>query len=257
MGRHLFRTLSPPARPPNRGQNDCLGNGLRLSCQRGSVHLLAHARAFSATSCAAGGRFRTQGVACSHREGGVALVHPGAPAGIAGGGTGRPVDNFFELTPAISTLVFIDGHGCCPHWLRQKILAERAGFEPALEFPLNTLSKRAPSATRPSLPVHLRPIVMKSGGGVQRDSHSESVAARGSPRRVKPQQRTGNGLRLQAAKVLHLSQNPDGIAHRNGSSRFDPREHSPASIQLPLQSGPDLIHAAARQAGLGNPQPHL
>jgi hypothetical protein len=32
-----------------------------------------------------------------------------------------------------------------------KGLAERVGFEPTLEFPLNTLSKRAPSATRPSL----------------------------------------------------------------------------------------------------------
>src|SRR5216683_5015986 len=32
-----------------------------------------------------------------------------------------------------------------------KILAEREGFEPSLEFPLNTLSKRAPSTTRPSL----------------------------------------------------------------------------------------------------------
>ena len=31
------------------------------------------------------------------------------------------------------------------------LLAERVGFEPTLEFPLNTLSKRAPSATRPSL----------------------------------------------------------------------------------------------------------
>jgi hypothetical protein len=30
-------------------------------------------------------------------------------------------------------------------------LAERVGFEPTLELPLNTLSKRAPSATRPSL----------------------------------------------------------------------------------------------------------
>jgi hypothetical protein len=30
-------------------------------------------------------------------------------------------------------------------------VAERQGFEPWLEFPLNTLSKRAPSATRPSL----------------------------------------------------------------------------------------------------------
>ncbi len=31
------------------------------------------------------------------------------------------------------------------------VLAERVGFEPTLEFPLNTLSKRAPSATRPPL----------------------------------------------------------------------------------------------------------
>ena len=30
-------------------------------------------------------------------------------------------------------------------------MAERVGFEPTLELPLNTLSKRAPSATRPSL----------------------------------------------------------------------------------------------------------
>jgi hypothetical protein len=34
---------------------------------------------------------------------------------------------------------------------QNKELAERVGFEPTLEFPLNTLSKRAPSATRPSL----------------------------------------------------------------------------------------------------------
>ena len=30
-------------------------------------------------------------------------------------------------------------------------VAERQGFEPWIEFPLYTLSKRAPSATRPSL----------------------------------------------------------------------------------------------------------
>jgi hypothetical protein len=30
-------------------------------------------------------------------------------------------------------------------------MAERQGFEPWIEFPLYTLSKRAPSATRPSL----------------------------------------------------------------------------------------------------------
>jgi hypothetical protein len=32
-----------------------------------------------------------------------------------------------------------------------EILAERVGFEPTLPFRVNTLSKRAPSATRPSL----------------------------------------------------------------------------------------------------------
>ena len=31
-------------------------------------------------------------------------------------------------------------------------LAEREGFEPSIEFPLYTLSKRAPSTARPSLP---------------------------------------------------------------------------------------------------------
>jgi hypothetical protein len=30
-------------------------------------------------------------------------------------------------------------------------LAEREGFEPSIEFPLYTLSRRAPSTTRPSL----------------------------------------------------------------------------------------------------------
>src|SRR5437016_13608251 len=34
---------------------------------------------------------------------------------------------------------------------RKKRLAERVGFEPTLPFRVNTLSKRAPSATRPSL----------------------------------------------------------------------------------------------------------
>src|SRR5579864_8016190 len=35
--------------------------------------------------------------------------------------------------------------------LKAKELAERVGFEPTLPFRVNTLSKRAPSATRPSL----------------------------------------------------------------------------------------------------------
>ena len=35
--------------------------------------------------------------------------------------------------------------------MERNALAERVGFEPTLEFPLNTLSKRAPSTTRPPL----------------------------------------------------------------------------------------------------------
>ena len=33
----------------------------------------------------------------------------------------------------------------------EQMLAEGVGFEPTLRFPVNTLSKRAPSATRPPL----------------------------------------------------------------------------------------------------------
>ena len=52
------------------------------------------------------------------------------------------------------------------HYMRQENgrMAERAGFEPALEFPLNTLSKRAPSATRPSLPNQLPPDCNENPG---------------------------------------------------------------------------------------------
>src|SRR5215471_11981252 len=37
-------------------------------------------------------------------------------------------------------------------------MAEREGFEPSIRFPVYTLSKRAPSATRPSLLNHLRSV---------------------------------------------------------------------------------------------------
>ena len=36
-------------------------------------------------------------------------------------------------------------------------MAEGVGFEPTLRFPVNTLSKRAPSATRPPLQNHKGP----------------------------------------------------------------------------------------------------
>jgi hypothetical protein len=35
--------------------------------------------------------------------------------------------------------------------LRIEVMAEGVGFEPTIRFPVYTLSKRAPSATRPSL----------------------------------------------------------------------------------------------------------
>src|SRR5215475_15140879 len=41
-------------------------------------------------------------------------------------------------------------------------LAEREGFEPSIEFPLYTLSKRAPSTTRPSLRSELQRSIQNS-----------------------------------------------------------------------------------------------
>ena len=54
-------------------------------------------------------------------------------------------------------------------------MAERVGFEPTLEFPLNTLSKRAPSATRPSL--RRRSIWEGTGAKIDLPSHAHSAAA--------------------------------------------------------------------------------
>ena len=45
-------------------------------------------------------------------------------------------------------------------------MAERVGFEPTVEFPLHTLSKRAPSTTRPSLRV-LRISGLRASGSAQ------------------------------------------------------------------------------------------
>ncbi len=78
----------------------------------------------------------------------------------------RPASHFVAISA-----VQIEGHlRCNPHCLlfpaesakvRQffySLMAERVGFEPTLEFPLNTLSKRAPSTTRPSLPRGIRQL---------------------------------------------------------------------------------------------------
>jgi hypothetical protein len=43
-----------------------------------------------------------------------------------------------------------------------RFMAERVGFEPTIRFPVYTLSKRAPSATRPSLPWSARVVCLDS-----------------------------------------------------------------------------------------------
>src|SRR5262252_3313366 len=49
------------------------------------------------------------------------------------------------------------------------LLAEGVGFEPTLRFPVNTLSKRAPSATRPSLRIRCH---RGAGMGFPDDAHT-------------------------------------------------------------------------------------
>ena len=51
------------------------------------------------------------------------------------------------IYPSIDSKDFIKISSICSH----KNMAEREGFEPSKQFPVYTLSKRAPSATRPPL----------------------------------------------------------------------------------------------------------
>ncbi len=102
-------------------------------------------------------------------------------------------------------------------------------------------------------PRSIAPIVMKSGGGVQRDAYSEfgTVALPNMGMLFLRQNKRG-----RAVAGLPPLQDPDGVAYRDGTSGFDFREHAPAALQILLQAGPDFVHAAARPTGLGNPQPH-
>src|SRR5215469_8255278 len=62
------------------------------------------------------------------------------------GGQGRPRQDIMNAKSSH----FCWGFGC--RWtLAELVLAEGVGFEPTIRFPVYTLSKRAPSATRPSL----------------------------------------------------------------------------------------------------------
>src|SRR5438445_7938431 len=62
-------------------------------------------------------------------------------------------------------------------WGENKRLAERVGFEPTLPFRVNTLSKRAPSATRPSLRFGSAPGAV-AGKLLQNGSCASSVTIR-------------------------------------------------------------------------------
>ena len=60
---------------------------------------------------------------------------------------------------------------------KAEIMAERVGFEPTLGFPLNTLSKRAPSTTRPSLRLRCSPTLnrISRGAGWHHSSRAQVV----------------------------------------------------------------------------------
>src|SRR6185312_14986767 len=69
----------------------------------------------------------------------------------------------------------------CLKMEQQTGLAEREGFEPSIRFPVYTLSKRAPSATRP--PLHPADA-SRAARPIDRDPHRPSrarfMAVRGS-----------------------------------------------------------------------------
>src|SRR6476619_554638 len=58
-----------------------------------------------------------------------------------------------------------------------ELMAERAGFEPTVEFPLHTLSKRAPSTTRTSL----RRRARRSAGARRRPEWIQQSSGLASP----------------------------------------------------------------------------
>ena len=72
-------------------------------------------------------------------------------------------------------------------------LAERVGFEPTVEFPLHTLSKRAPSTTRTSLRLSVRLRGECRFGETSRRSPHKSAGAKADginslPRSTEPNQ---------------------------------------------------------------------
>ena len=58
---------------------------------------------------------------------------------------------FFKKKTYLSSIIFLNFIKSCLK-TQAYFMAEREGFEPSKQFPVYTLSKRAPSATRPPLP---------------------------------------------------------------------------------------------------------
>src|SRR4051812_49675319 len=67
-----------------------------------------------------------------------------------------------------------------------QIVAEGAGFEPAIPFPVYTLSRRAPSTTRPPLRI---PLVRQMAGALRRGSEGHYTTQSPRARRANPPDR--------------------------------------------------------------------
>ena len=117
--------------------------------------------------------------------------------------------------------------------LYRNMLAERAGFEPALRSPVNTLSRRAPSTTRPPLrpcmsrrPVSPRGLGRCTSLGARRNfRHRRRQPANAFPApEPSKQQARGSSSRsraeCQAITVLYSLCRPHGVSRSRRRARF-------------------------------------
>ena len=118
--------------PSRRGR---FGGTPRLAHQRGGFELKGPSRRWTLGVARVD---RAEPKATTHRTG-ASSPHPAENSGIRARGHERErVDASLKTTRSA-------------HLAPPREMAERVGFEPTVEFPLHTLSKRAPSTTRPSL----------------------------------------------------------------------------------------------------------
>src|SRR4249919_3408265 len=97
-----------------------------------------------------------------------------------------------------------------------KVLAEGVGFEPTIRFPVYTLSKRAPSATRPSLRERC------GAGNITTRGAVTTRAARGDPPR---QAGSASIERAHVARLAHVIAGELGgtVAERRCADEFEQR----------------------------------